>query len=289
MFHEGLIALFRENPALAPDLLQQALHVPLPAYTEIRLEEADFTQLVPTEYRADLVILLVDGQPVFGIILEVQLAKSEEKWFSWPLYQAALRAKLRCPTCVLVLAPDAAVADWAGQAVDTGQPGSAFVPLVLGPRGIPRLTEVEQTKLSPELAVLSSLAHGNEPGGLEVVLATLAALVGTSDEKARFYYDLVVSRLNEASRQALEGLMKTGTYEFQSEFARKYVAQGIAEGEARGEARGEAKALLTILSARGLAVSGEQRDHILGCQDLATLEQWLKKAINAASVEEVIG
>jgi len=292
MFHEGLIALFRENPALAPELLQQSLHVTLPAFSEIRLDEADFTQLVPTQYRADLVILLVDGKPVYGIILEIQLAKNEEKRFSWNLYQAALRAKLRCPTCVLVVAPDSAVATWAAQPIDTGQPGSAFVPLVLGPQGIPLLTEAGRAQTTPEMAVLSSLAHGNEVGGWKVVMATLAALDGISDEKARFYYDLVMSRLNAVSRQALEEMMQSGAYQYQSEFARKYVAEGRAEGEAKGKAEGkaegEAQAVLMILATRGLAISEPQREQILACQDLATLEQWLKKAITAASVAEII-
>jgi hypothetical protein len=61
MKHEGLVALFRNRPTLAPELLQDALGVALPAYTEARVESAEFTQVVPTEYRADLVVLLLEG------------------------------------------------------------------------------------------------------------------------------------------------------------------------------------------------------------------------------------
>lgn len=45
-------------------------------YTEARIESADFSQLAPTEYHADLVVLLVDDAPVLGIVVEVQLAQT---------------------------------------------------------------------------------------------------------------------------------------------------------------------------------------------------------------------
>jgi hypothetical protein len=44
----------------------------------------------------DLVVLLLSsGEPVYGIVVEVQLGRDEKKPYSWPLYQAALRARLR--------------------------------------------------------------------------------------------------------------------------------------------------------------------------------------------------
>ncbi len=92
--HEALLLLFRNRPALAPELLRDALHVPLPAYSEARLESSDLTDLAPAEYRADLVVLLVDGKPVLGIVVEVQLQRDERKRFTWPVYVAGLRARL---------------------------------------------------------------------------------------------------------------------------------------------------------------------------------------------------
>jgi hypothetical protein len=61
--HEALLVLFRNRPELAPELLRDSLHVPLPAYSEVRLESSELTDVAPAEYRADLVILLVDGSP----------------------------------------------------------------------------------------------------------------------------------------------------------------------------------------------------------------------------------
>lgn len=272
--HETWIHLFREQPQLAPEILADLLHVALPAYTSIETEDADFTQLIPTQYHADLVILLRDGVPVFGIVLEVQLYKDERKSFSWPLYGVALRARYQCPSCVLVVTPDPAVAEWAAAPIALGA-GSTFAPVVLRPQDIPRFHSPAEVAPAPEVAVMASLAHGNTPGGLEVVLATLGFLSGRDDPEARFYYDLIIRSLNEASRQALEGMMRTKDYQYQSEFARKYVAQG------------EAEALLRVLALKQIEVPDAVRQRVMDCQDRAQLDAWLTRAVTATTLADV--
>jgi len=79
--------------------------------------------------------------------------------------------------------------------------------------------------------------------------------------------------------------MASGNYEYQSDFARRYVAQGRAEGEAAGLAR----ALLAVLTARGLDVSEDVRTRIAACADLGRLDAWLARAVTAASAAEVVG
>ena len=157
--HEVLVLLFQNRPELAPLLLRDALGVELPAYAEVRLEAAELTSVVPTEYRADLVVLLLDGKPVLGIIVEVQLSPDARKRFSWPLYVAGLRARLECDCCLLVVAPDQRTARWAAAPIVTGPHGS-FTPLVLGPDGVPVVTDSEVAERFPELGVLSVMTHG---------------------------------------------------------------------------------------------------------------------------------
>ena len=85
-------------------------------------------------------------------------------------------------------------------------------------------------------------------------------------------------------------------YEYQSDFAKKYVAQGRDEGrtlgrdEGRtlGRAEGEARAVLIALQARGFTVPDATRERILAQRDQDCLERWLKKAIVAASLAEVL-
>ena len=73
------------------------------------------------------------------------------------------------------------------------------------------------------------------------------------------------------------------------EYFENYKRGLIQEGEARGEAKGEAKALLAILDTRGLGVTEEERTRIMACQDLAQLERFLRRAVSAASTDEVLG
>ena len=67
------------------------------------------------------------------------------------------------------------------------------------------------------------------------------------------------------------------------------LAQGKAEGLAEGETRGRAEALLTILDARGFALSKEVRERILATTDRETLDRWLRRAAAASALEEVTG
>ncbi len=132
--HEALLLLFRNRPTLAPELLRDALHVQLPAHTDVRLDSADLTDIQPAEYRADLVVLLLQDTPILGIVVEVQLSADERKRFVWPVYVANLRARLKCPVCLLVVTADDGVARWAAKSVEMGG-GNEFTPLVLGPFG----------------------------------------------------------------------------------------------------------------------------------------------------------
>ncbi len=301
--HEGLLLLFRNRPELAPQLLGEVLGLTLPRWTEARVESAELTEVVPTEYRADLVVLLLEGKPCFAIVVEVQLSRDEDKRKSWPPYLTNLRSRVGCPTALLVVAPEAAVARWCAQPIELGHPGFVLKPLVLGPESIPVILDEQVAREAPELAVLSAMAHGRKEVGASIASAVLAAVAGLDDERVRLYVDLVLGSLSKSARGALEALMKSGTYEYQSDFARKYVAQGREEGRKEGHEEGlqtglqkgreeglhegERVALFEVLAARGLPVEEEARQRILACQEPAQLKRWLRKAVTARTTEEL--
>jgi hypothetical protein len=52
-------------------------------------------------------------------------------------------------------------------------------------------------------------------------------------------------------------------------------------------AEGEARSIVRVLERRGLSVSPEQRERILACADIATLDRWLNAAVTASSAEEL--
>src|SRR4028119_311929 len=110
--HEGLVALFRERPVVLLDLLRSAHGIELAPASLVQLDTADLTDLDPAERRADLVLLCLGegGRPVYGLIVEVQLAPDPDKPYRWPAYAAVLRDRRRCPVDVLAVCVDAALA-----------------------------------------------------------------------------------------------------------------------------------------------------------------------------------
>ncbi|WP_224362645.1 hypothetical protein [Hyalangium versicolor] len=291
MQHEGLVLLFRNRPTLAPELLHDVLGLDVPTYSEARVESAELTEVVPTEYRADLVVLLLDGKPIFAIVVEVQLSRDEDKRKTWPLYLTSLRSRVGCPTALLVVAPDEAVARWCARPINLGHPGFVLQPLVAGPDVIPILVDEQAARKDPELAVLSAMAHGHEKVGPSIIQAVLSTAPGLDAERFRLYLDLAVSSLSEAARRALEALMQSGNYEVQTELFRRWMAQGHQEGHKKGLQeglqKGETTALLEVLDARGIEVDSTSRQQILACTEFSQLKLWLRRAVTVRSIQEL--
>jgi len=82
-----------------------------------------------------------------------------------------------------------------------------------------------------------------------------------------------------AAQAALEEMMSSGTYEYQSELARKYYGQGLTKGKAEG--------ILTILENRGIDLSSEQRETILTCLDLEQLGRRLRRSLTLSNAPEL--
>jgi hypothetical protein len=283
--HEALLLLFRNRPALAPELLRDALHVELPAYSDVRIDSADLTDIQPAEYRADLVVLLLHDKPVFGIVVEVQLAPDDHKRFVWPVYVVNLRARLRCSVCLLVVTAEDAVARWAAKPVQIGGE-SRFVPIVLGPSGVPEVLDEAQAQADPELAVLSAMAHGKGADvakSVQIAMAAQLASLRLDADRATLYFDLITHSLSEAARKALQ-TMDPAKYEYQSDFARHYFSQGISSGERAGRA---------AIVARLLAVRfGDLPDAVknkIATASVAELDAIGERLLAAKTLPEALG
>ena len=248
--HESLVDLFRERPALALDLLCSVTGTYFAEQGKPSITSAEFSDLEPAEYRADVVVRLDDenGEATEAFIVEVQLDRDTGKRYSWPLYEAGVRARLRCQATVMVIAIDPGVAAWCAKPITLSRGGSVTRPIVLGPDELPRIRDMELAREQPELAILSVAAHGNEEDAAEIALAALDACRGLDSSRSTRYADFVLSSLGEAARRALETLMSLQKYEYQSDFAKKYYNQGRDEG--RDEVRDSVKALLLKLLAQ---------------------------------------
>jgi hypothetical protein len=102
---------------------------PLPDHDEIRLGTYKLTHI--GSYRPELaLVLLKERRSVFGIIVEEQRWMDEMKRYSWPAFAATLRARLRCPVCVLVFTRDEELTQWAKEPIELGGE-NRFAPYVL--------------------------------------------------------------------------------------------------------------------------------------------------------------
>ncbi|GIL30394.1 hypothetical protein [Actinocatenispora comari] len=284
--HEALIEMFHHTPSLAAALLGDVLGTKLPEWHHARLDAAEANELPHTEYRADAVVTLCEtDQPVLAVVVEIQLRQDPAKRWSWPVYLATLRARLKCPVVLLVVCPDVRAAAWCGEPIELGHPGWMLQPLVAGPHQIPVSPD------SADLAVLSSIAHAAGPAQRRALDAATVALDTIDPDLARRYIDILFAALSETGRRYLEELMSTHTFEYQSEYARRLLAEGEARGEAKGEAkgkaRGEATLLIEVLDARGWHVPDDIRARIVECTDSTQLKRWARSAVTATSLDEV--
>ncbi len=217
---------------------------------------------------------------MLAVVVEAQLRRNRRKRRTWPAYVAALHDRWDCPTALLVICVDPAVAAWCAQPIDFG-PGWRGVPLVLGPDLVPILSPADQRVAAPEMAVLSALAHGGGPDYRAALDALVEALSHTDAARAASYTAYVIAALPEVARTYLEALMRTVSYRYQGEYAHSLAAQGRVEGKA--------DSVLMVLEARKVEVGAESRGRISGCTDVEQLNHWLRRAVTAASVDDLFG
>jgi hypothetical protein len=279
--HELLLLLFRNRFASAADLLRR-LKVELPDYDEVCAESSDLNNVRPAEYRADLVLFLMRGsQKVLGIIVEVQLGRDEDKPYAWPAYIANLRARHRCPVCLLVITIEDAVARWAGSIIQLG-PGTLCKPWVVGPSNTPAVTELQQAQANVELAVLSAIEHGQSADtalAARIASAAILASAAIDAERSRLYIDLLLISLPQSALEALETTMNSLGFEYQSDFARRYVAQGKAEGRV--------EIILMQLALRFGPLTEAVQTRVRGVQD-ARLSAVAERVLSAQTLAEVL-
>jgi hypothetical protein len=299
LLHEGLIELVRGEPAFIADVLAGLLHVDVPRFTCARLSEATLNELAPIEYSADAVVLFGAPRPVFGVVVEAQLRRHKRKRFTWPLYVVAARARHECQFMLVVVTPKASTARWAAQPIEIGG-GMVQRPHVIGPEGVPRITDRARALREPRLAMLSAVAHGHgDPHIAAAIAAAAAAAIRRFPEEQRLLYSgLLDTALSKAARKELR--MIPDWQKFMSDSQRRSLAKveakgrvegrvkGRAEGRAEGATEALAEAVFLVLKQRKLVVTKTQQRRIADCQDATKLRRWLARAVSARSVNDLL-
>ena len=289
--HELILALFRNHSETAADLLI-GLNAQVPEYDEIRTDSSDLSELTPTEYRADLVLFLLKGsRKTLGIVVEVQLRRDEKKRYSWPVYVANLRARHRCPVCLLVITRENSVARWARRSIDLG-PGTRCQPWVLGPSNMPAITELEQAEANVELAFLSAIEHARDPN-ITLFTQIYSAAIDAGErnldeERYELYLDLLTHYLEEGAPRAFRVIMNSPAFEYKSNFARRNFDRGKRAGREEGRIQERVELVLKIMTFRFGTLTKETQTRVRGARD-ALSDKFLKQMMRAETIEQVLG
>ncbi|GAA3552354.1 hypothetical protein GCM10022419_035850 [Nonomuraea rosea] len=286
--HDALVQMFADRPQLAVDILRDRLGVQLPVTSQIQAEERTFNTRNSDDIEVDLLFTMGPKQdPAHAIIVEAQQGTAKDPK-QLARYAAAVWLMLSCDVSVLVVCPDAAAATRYSRPIQSGLTGYLLHAHVLGPHGVPAITDPQEAAAALGLAAMSVMVHGRDR---KVSEAFTTALKGVPVEHATKYYEYAYSMAAPEIRRLLEEIMTSTQWPVYSPFAREHFGRGLKEGEARGEAKGEAKGearvVLLVLAARDLHVPDDIRDRIISCTDLTQLETWATRAATAQSVHDL--
>lgn len=156
------------------------------------------------------------------------------------------------------------------------------------------------------MAVLSAMAHGNEPEGLSVILAALAALEELERPLAAVYFEVIWKGLRGPMQKALERVLMERQTRREVKFPpfiEKMIEEGVLrgfhdgelkgfhDGEVKGEVKGEIKTLretiFRLAGRRQLLLTDEQAQRISTCEDRVLLNRWFDNVLDAQSSDEV--
>ncbi|MEV0353616.1 hypothetical protein AB0H88_48370 [Nonomuraea sp. NPDC050680] len=282
--HEGLVGITTLDPELTARMLRELFALPIPDESKATQVSCDLSECVPAVYRADAVLLYGDdAKAKLGVIAEVQLEQDDAKHWSWLAYIANLRARDKCPVCLVVICPKRKTAEWASLPIETGHPGLTLTPLVIGPDNTPVITDVAEAVGNIGLAAISAITQSKHPLIADILATLTEALNSLDPDVARRYAEYVTVALTGNAQKEMERLMATETYVYQGEYAQSLLAKGVAKGRVEEDI----ECLLMVLETRGMALSDGDRERITTCGDIARLRLWMKRAVLASTVEEI--
>jgi hypothetical protein len=130
-----------------------------------RILDSSVPQHVAPAHSCDLVIELPATQPDASstgsaFLVEVQLRRRRRKEWIWPLCWAAMHRQLRGGRVwLVVITTSLSVARWASRVLARVIPAAGGW-VVIGPGTMSRITDRDEARRQPELALLSAFIHG---------------------------------------------------------------------------------------------------------------------------------
>ena len=287
--HEAPLEVIRQQPDVVADLLRRILpQLPLPARVTGALGSADMSQVAPTQYFADMVVVLTDQQtrkPVLAVVIEPQGRDRKTKKVSWPVYLTTAIKANKVPRAILVvICWDPREAARCRRVIPTGHPGFDLYPIVVDPRTFPSWEGA-----GPYLAILAGATKAIDlatPGGRDAVLTAIEQ-AGASHADTAALSTIILGVADAAARAELEALMASP--KFHSTFVDGLLQQGEEKGMEKGAVRSKVEDLVKLIQARGLELTKAQLNLVTSCADLSQLATWFDQALDAKTTDEIFG
>lgn len=288
--HQGIIALFQEDPWLAFDVL--GIERPVHGDPIDRRSEIERAGKEPIEFRPgfpDLVLVAHDtADPEQGLVITIEVQKGLDSHKRWmiPVYQSHLAEQHELETWAVVVSlserVSKAMRDWQ----NAGPP--RVDALLLDVDTVPKSPWLDDPARRPMAALLAAAMHGYA-GDFDAARRGFQ-LVRSMTGKRRWRHGMtILSALPKHQRdQLLKELpmheqhdwmdveRRSGTYQF-----------GVEEGRAEGRAA-IIELIFEVLADRGLVVDAASEARIRSCDDLSTLRRWARQAIDVPRVDALL-
>lgn len=233
-------------------------------------------------YAIDLAytIHFVDGRVAALWLFEIDLSRTRIKYRRWSLYLGAFENEFDVDGKLAIFAPRPKIRRWLRERL---VPKSRVDPIIVEPDHIVRITDYDEARRTPELAILSCIFHAHDPAPeenqIEVVCAAWIALQVLPPKHSLRYGGMVMDIIGKPIvEKGLERLRKAGhldesDIEMWAESVRGGYSYTLGHDEGHAEARRELlrEAIVDLLEARGFALTPSQRERIAACESLETL------------------
>ncbi|MEE1755995.1 hypothetical protein, partial [Streptomyces sp. SP18CS02] len=276
--HEAMHRIFQECPELF-SRVSELLGVPFDPPLAVTVLPTDLTEAQPVERRVDTLLRFDTREGPFLLAVEAQGKKDPSKPASWAYYLSYLYTKYRQPPVLLVVCQDRATAEWAARPVRIGPRQWASLtlkPLVAGPHNMPVIKDVAEAGKDLAFATLAAITHAADPDVGAILKTLSSALREAPEDLSIVLTELTAQGLGKRpAAEQWRTLMAVDMSFFKSPIMRDYTEEVRAKGRAED--------ILIILEQRGIYVSDEVRERIVGSTEPELLLRWLTRAVSATS------
>jgi hypothetical protein len=296
--HQGILALFQDDPWLAFDLLgipRPVVGTPIDRRAEVERDGEE-----PWTVRQgfpDLVLVHGDERSApderIVITVEAQSELDKSKRYMIPVYQSHLAEEHESQAWAIVVSLSEIMSN-ALRAWGTGPPPKVDV-LLLDVRTVPKSPWLDEPALRPTAAVLVGALHGYA-GDFEAARIGFQATRWLPAKRRHRHGMTILAAVSKEQREQLlkelpmqernpwiEVERRSGTYQVGRE-------EGLEQGREQGLEQGRAALLelmFELLAHRGIAIDAAGEAQIRGCRDLEVLQRWARRAMDATSLDEL--